>query len=192
MILSPFLSPLRHLSEPSILCTFLILISSVAAQLETTSSRNPQLRQRDLTLSDLPTNITTAPNNFPNCIEQARDPRVPPKFFPAKVPDCAIILYRILSSSQATIPMPWHDVTPQSASFIRRWVFGTCSLVLRAVSPDSRDVFAEITVARQAALIMSSCLTPTTGYLGGHMLVGSRSAYRVVIAGQAVPVRQDA
>lgn len=49
--------------------------------------------------------------------------------------------------------------------------------------PNSRDAFPEMLVARQAALVMKACLTPATGYLGGHMPVGSARAYSVIAAG---------
>lgn len=162
-----------------------VLTYSVTAVHERAS--NDQSAPRDLDLPILPdnaVNTTAILNVFPNCFQHTRDPRRPPQLFPAKITDCAFILYHILSGPNAAIPMPWHDVVPQSPEYVRRWYFGTCTVALQASSPDTRDLFPEMLIARQAALAMSACLTSATGQLGGSILIGSRKAYKVIVGGQ--------
>lgn len=166
----------------------LIFISSTATHL--TSSR-PQPYRRDLNFPSLEptetttaTNLTTSPNVLPKCAAQPRDPRAHPRYLPVHVPDCALVLYNILSSPSANIPMPWHEVAPQSPNYIRRWSWATCNIALSSIRPRSRDAFAEMLIARQAALVMKACLTQRTGYLGGHILVGPMGEYAVTVAGQ--------
>lgn len=46
-------------------------------------------------------------------------------------------------------------------------------------------------VARQAALVMRTCVTPRTGFLGGYMVVGPRGEYSVAVGGQPPGPRDD-
>ena len=171
------------------LYTALTLITSVVSVLS--SSSDFQASPRDLVLpvnQSRPNNsvdITSISNSFPECFEQTRDPRVP-RLLPAKVTDCALVLCSILSGPHATIPLPWHEVAPQSPNYVRRWTSGTCSVAFQASSRDSRDSFPEMLVARQAALVMSTCKSRRTGFLGGKMLIGPRTAYYVIVGGERV------
>ena len=182
--------PVSHIytGHLGILGIFLVCVSLTTAHL---ASSRSQPSRRELTLPILEssetrtaTNLTTSLSVHPKCVAQPRDPRAPPRYLPVNVPDCALVLYNILSSPSANIPMPWHEVAPESPNYIRRWSWATCNIALSSLKPGSRDAFAETLIARQAALVMKACLTPRSGYLGGFMLVGPMGEYAVAVRGQ--------
>ena len=150
---------------------------------------NTQAARRDLVLPTIPDdmhNTTSMLNIYPRCFQQTRDPRQTPKLLPAKVVDCFFILYHVLSQPHATVVMPWDNVAPQGPTYVRRWSFESCTIAFQAVIPHSQDAFPEMLVARQAALVIKACLIPATDFLGGHMPVGSESAYSVIVGGDVV------
>ena len=167
--------------------SFLVVFHSVLSVLGFPG--NSQASPRDLVLPTIledKSNTTSMLNVFPRCFEQTRDPRQVPKLLPAKFSDCSFVLYKILSEPHAAVPMQWDDITPLGPNYVRRWSFESCSIVFQAVIPNSRDTFPQMLVARQAALVIKACLTQATGYLGGHIPVGSANAYSVIASGPVV------
>ena len=135
------------------------------------------------TIPDDVHNTTSILSIYPRCFEQTHDPRGLPELLPATITDCWFILYHVLTEPHADLAIQWHDVMPEGPTFVRRWSYEGCSVAFQNVLPHSRDAFPEMLVARQAALIIRACLTPATGFLGGHMPVGLEEAYSVIVRG---------
>jgi len=161
--------------------TVLTATAIPGAHPRSTHASIPQLFPSSPHILPQPENTTAVDAILPTCFTQPTE-RYAPEFLPIKISDCLLVFYAILSDPSAITPSVWD---PQVRVFPVWNYFGTCAVGVFAKYRTSRDIFPELLVAHEAALVVEPCVRRVEDRAwGGSALIGMRREFEVRVLGR--------